>query len=331
MRTTIIHTTLLLAAFAGLSATAQAQDDSTATRRNTLELGVDAKRGPYAQVKGKDDTDTEDKPDTITFQTKRKIITILTENKAMDTTGTAAAERLRELRRERRNTFTYWTGVEIGLNNFMSPDGGFDLPEKARFMQLEDANSRFFALNVAEYKVEFGSHHAGLFTGLGLEFVNYRLSNNVRLAYDRDSVFAQTVVEPDLRKNKLRQIGLRVPLMFEFNTKRSPLPTEEELRGGAWKNGGFSRKNNFHFAFGVVGSWYFDTMYKVKYRQDGEMEKERSKGSFNLLNYRLAARAQVGWGGLNLFAEYALTPLFQEGRGPELIPVNAGIALVGFN
>ena len=90
MRTTIIRTTLLLAAGFGLAGFAQAQDDSTSTRRNTLELGVHTKRGPYAQVKGKDDTAQEDKPDTITFQTKRKIITILTERLAQRLRAEAA-------------------------------------------------------------------------------------------------------------------------------------------------------------------------------------------------------------------------------------------------
>ncbi len=330
MRNATAFATLAVASLLLHRSALRAQDDSTGTHRNRLEIGVDSERGPYAGVKGKDDTASEDRPDTITFQTRRKIITILSANKVLDTTGVAAAKRLRELRRSRRNAFTYWTGVEIGLNNYMNPDGGFDLPDKARFLQLEDANSRFFAINAAAYKVEFGSHHAGLFTGVGLEFVNYRLSNNVRLAYDADSVFGQVVVDPDLRKNKLRQIGLRVPLMLEFNTRRSPLPTEEALRSGSWKDHGFSRKNNFHLAFGLVGSWYFDTMYKVKYRQDGAVEKERSKGSFQLLDHRLAARVQVGWAGLNLFAEYALTPLFRKDRGPELVPVNAGLTLVSF-
>lgn len=48
MRTTIINAGLLLAALIAIGGAANAQDDSTATRRNTLELGVDSKRGPYA-------------------------------------------------------------------------------------------------------------------------------------------------------------------------------------------------------------------------------------------------------------------------------------------
>jgi hypothetical protein len=46
---------------------------------------------------------------------------------------------------------------------------------------------------------------------------------------------------PEFRKNKLRQIGLRVPLMLEFNTKRAKLPTNaEEL--AAKPDWSFSRK-----------------------------------------------------------------------------------------
>jgi hypothetical protein len=55
------------------------------------------------------------------------------------------------------------------------------------------------------------------------------------------------------------------------------------------------------------------------------------KASYNTLPYRLAARVQLGYGGLNLFAEYGLTQFFKDGRGPELVPVTAGITLVGFN
>ncbi|MEO8733328.1 MAG: hypothetical protein ABI373_03255, partial [Flavobacteriales bacterium] len=90
-------------------------------------------------------------------------------------------------------------------------------------------------------------------------------------------------------------------------------------------------KGNFHLAAGVVGSWYFDTMYKQKYYQGGEQIKYRMKASYNLLPYRVAARAQIGYGALNLFAEYALTPMFQEGAAPDLRALNVGLTLIGFN
>jgi hypothetical protein len=87
-------------------------------------------------------------------------------------------------------------------------------------------------------------------TGLGWEFTSYHLENNVFLAYDADSIYGVPVDSPEYSKNKLRQMGFRVPLMFEFNTKRAPLPTEAELLAGNVKD--FDRKGNFHIAVGVA-------------------------------------------------------------------------------
>ena len=195
---------------------------------------------------------------------------------------------------------------------------------------LLSSDSRFFAINFWEQKIEFGTNHIGLFTGMGLEFDNYKLSENNTLQFNSDSTWAVAMDSPDLRKNKLRQIGLRVPLMLEFNSNRAKLPSNAgELEGKPdWS---FSRKHNFHLAAGVVGSWYFDTMYKQKYSEGGHNVKQRSKDDYNLLSYRLAARAQIGYSGLNLFAEYALTPMFEEGTAPTLNALNVGITLIGFN
>jgi len=59
--------------------------------------------------------------------------------------------------------------------------------------------------------------------------------------------------------------------------------------------------------------------------------QDRDKGDFNLLPYRLAAAARIGYGKFTVFAERSLTPLFREGQGPDLTPWNVGIQLAGFN
>ena len=139
-------------------------------------------------------------------------------------------------------------------------------------MQIDNSKSRFFAINFMEQKIEFGSHHVGLLTGLGLEWCNYRLKNNDMLAYNADSVYGVPVESPEFRKNKLRQTGLRMPLMLEFNTKRAKMPTREEVLAASkdttlvlkkGENGpcDFNNRTNFHIAVGGVGSWYFESMY----------------------------------------------------------------------
>ena len=331
--------TLLIATVAASAVVAQTDTTKAATKgSNRLELGVNSKEGVYAEVKSAPDS-VSGKPSPLVITTQRKKITIITEPREWPSQADSIRDLLKDLRTERRNTFTYWSGLDIGVNTLLGPDGDADLDADADFMQINNANSRFFSINFMEQKIEFGSHHVGLLTGLGLEFTNYRLANNVLLQNNADSVYALNVETPEFRKNKLRQTGLRIPLMLEFNTKRMPIPTAEEViaRANAKANGQHApsfhpdNDHNFHIAMGVVGSWYFGTMYKQKYRLDGDDRKERDSGDYHLLPYRLAASVRMGYGSFNLFAEYALTPLFRENKGPELIPFNIGITLIGFN
>lgn len=327
----------ILASLLSLGAIAQNDTASVreAERSTRLELGVSSKNGGYAKV-----TSDTAKKDTsaFTITTKRKRITITTEPRLWESETDSIEDVIKEKRTNRRNLFTYWSGIDVGVNTLVGSDGDPDLDAEADFMQIDNSRSRFVSINFMEQKIEFGTHRVGLLTGLGWEFVNYRLKNNVNLAYDADSVFGVEMETPDLRKNKLRQMGLRVPLMLEFNTKRAPLPTADDVRamradstGAVAKRFKQSRKHNFHLAMGVVGSWYFDTMYKQKWEEDGEVRKARDKGDYLLLPYRAAASVRIGYGAWNIFAEYSLTPLFKDGKGPELTPVTVGLTLIGFN
>ena len=307
------------------------QVDSTADNEHLLQIGYAPGNGMVAKVERMDTTNTDD-PDTVRIEMRHKTYTIITTRNVVNDSVEDAAERERELRRKRRNLFTYWSGLDLGLNNYLGPDGSMELDTASDFMELDTWASRFFAINFMEQKIEFGSHHVGLLTGLGVEFTSYKLANNVVLDYNEDSTYAVEVETPSFSKNKLRQIGLRMPLMLEFNTGRAEVTRSSGTHNGdAWVEEEMTRKNNFHIAVGVIGSLYFDTMYKQKYHQDGEKQKDRRGGTFNLLPYRAAASVRIGYGGLNLFAEYGLTTLFEDGKGPELTPLNVGLTIIGFN
>ncbi len=313
---------------------AAAQTDTTkseAEGTHSLELGFNNREGFAVHVEPTDTTKRQ-KPDTMRIEMRNKTYTIITSHKVEADTTVSREDRERELARERRNLFTYWSGLDLGFNNYLGPNGNLDLDSASNFMELDPWASRFFAINFMEEKIEFGTHHAGLLTGMGIEFTSYKLTNNVILGYNSDSTYTTEVETPTYSKNKLRQIGLRVPLMLEFNTGRAEVTrTTGTTDEGSWVQEHITRKNNFHIAVGVVGSLYFDTMYKQKYRQDGEPRKDRSSGDYNLLPYRAAASVRLGYGGFNLFAEYGLTHLFKDDLGPELTPLNVGITIVGFN
>ncbi len=332
-----MKTALLISSILLLPPIANAQNDTAVSpdRMQALEVQLRSDDGLEVHMKEGDSTVTKG---TFTFDTKYKRITVKSEPKPWVSKQDSLDEVLRDKRRERRNQFTNWAGVDAGVNFLTGADGDADLDASADFMQIDHGRSRFLSINFMEQKIEFGTHHVGLLTGLGWEFVNYRLKENVLLAQQGDSVFGVPVESPDIDKNKLRMMGFRMPLMLEFNTKRAPMPSASDLEaaradttGALAKRYRYSRRNNVNLAVGVVGSWYFDTMYKQRYQVEGKTVLDRDKGDFNLLPYRLAAAARIGFGKFTLFAERSLTPLFQEGKGPELTPWVVGLQLVGFN
>jgi hypothetical protein len=101
---------------------------------------------------------------------------------------------------------------------------------------------------------------------------------------------------PDLRKNKLRQIGLRVPLMLEFNTNRAKLPSNAgELEGQPdWS---FSKEEQLPLRRRRGGQLVLRHHVQAEVQRGWHNVKQRSKDDYNLLPYRLAARAQIGING----------------------------------
>ncbi len=326
-----MNTTTLITLLSLIPMMTIAQSDTTAEGQHAFEIGM-TKDGLRAGIHRLDTSKSKSATDTLRIELKHKVIKIIsTPRFSTVLSADSLKEDLKTARRERRNAFTYWSGVDFGINTFIASDGRIGDGPKAGPFLLDNLRSRWVSINFMEEKYEFGSHHAGFFWGLGLEFTGYHLSENVRLAYNGDSTWAASVTDKDFTKNKIRQIGLRLPLMFEFNTKRSPLPDSPEAWTKYHHDHGFHRSGNFHLAVGVVGSWYFDNMYKQKFKEGGETRKVRDNGDYNLLPYRVAARGQIGIGGLNLFAEYGLTPLFKDGTAPKLVPLTVGITLIGFN
>jgi hypothetical protein len=319
-----------------LVATAQTDTTETAPGMPMLNVGVSASNGAFVDVVS---ADTTNEKKSFTIDTRYKRITITTTPKPWVSEKDSVTRILKDLRTRRRNVFTYWSGVDVGLNMLLGSNGSTNLPKNDEYMELDQINSRFVSINFMEQKIEFGSHHFGLLTGLGWEFTNYRLKGNDLLQFSSDSIHAVPVETPQFRKNKLRQSGFRVPLMLEFNSKRANMPTEAEVMAatrdtiGGKKPSSFSVNNskNFHMALGVVGTWYYDSMYKQKYRLDGTTQKDIDKGEHYLLPYRLAAAARIGYGSFNVFAEYSLTPLFEKNLAPELTPLTIGLTIVGFN
>jgi hypothetical protein len=204
----------------------------------------------------------------------------------------------------------HFAGFEIGLNNYLTPNFDLNLPEDQRFMDLNTGRSWNWNLNIVDYGFGFGTDKVGLASGLGFEFINYNFDgqNGIR----KDPVTGNIVeYVPDyagnITKSKMNITYMTAPLFLEF-----------QIPAG---------RKRIHIAAGVIGGVKLWSNTKIKYKVSSEKSKEKAKGDYNLSPLRWGFTARVGYRMINLYANYYMTPLFKENRGPELYPFSVGLAI----
>ena len=201
----------------------------------------------------------------------------------------------------------YWGGFEMGINTIRDADysmyGGTGYGE---FFDLNHAKSLSVNINFAEYAFSNEKNTFGLVTGLGLNLMDFRFDSPMSIVKESASGMIRPVYldEDGFKKSKLNVSYLTAPLILELAT---PLKFKHHrLTLGA----------------GVIGGLNIGSRTKIK-SADG-ITKDRRNFSINPLKYELTGR--IGLGELCIFANYGMTPLFKEGKGPELIPLTVGIA-----
>lgn len=204
----------------------------------------------------------------------------------------------------------HFAGLEVGLNNFVTPDFSMVLPPDQRYMDLNTGKSWNWNINIIDYGFGLGTDKVGIASGLGFEFTNYNFDgqNSIR----KDPATGEIVAYiPDyagnITKSKMNITYMTAPLLLEF-----------QIPAG---------KRRIHISGGVIGGVKLWSNTKMKYTISGEKSKEKAKGDYNLSPLRWGLTARVGYRALNLYANYYMTPLFKKGTGPELYPFSIGLAL----
>lgn len=152
-----------------------------------------------------------------------------------------------------------------------------------------------------------GRGAVNLQTALTLDISQFYYESPITLAPDQDAFVFALDSTANFKTNKLRTTYLQIPLMLEFDT--SP-----RGKGLKFAVGGFA---------GIrVGS---STIQKIP-----NTDKIKVQDTFGLsdLRYGLTARFDLGW--LDIYANYHLNSLFEEGKGPNTQTFSAGINLLDF-
>jgi len=203
----------------------------------------------------------------------------------------------------------HWGGVELGVNTFMNSNNTFTLPQAYNFLDQNINKSVGVNLNIFEKNFNLYHNNFGITTGLGVSWDNYRFSKDITLRSDTSVIwYRQDSI--DFKKNKLTTCFLNVPLIFEFQTHKY--------------------NNNFHFGIGGTFGYLIGSHTKQVYEINNKTYKPKVYDDFHLNPFRYGLTARVGWGHINLFANYSLSALFAKNEGPELYPLMIGISVANW-
>ena len=236
----------------------------------------------------------------------------------------------------KRNKFNgHWAGFDMGINGYVDPDFKMSFPKETEYMDLRMTKSVAVYINFFEQNIALSKNQKfGMVTGLGINWNNYRFSKDTRLNADSSELIGYIDKGINIRKTKLTNLYLNIPLLFEFQTN-------------SWH-----KKNSFHFGLGMVmgvrlsshTKKYYDERNKefdiTKYNPaTGKYETlftavspdnsiVKNFDDFYMNPFKWDATVRIGWGFINLFATYSVNTMFKKDKGPELYPWTIGITFV---
>jgi hypothetical protein len=205
-----------------------------------------------------------------------------------------------------------YAGFEIGMNQMISPKMDFNLPAKYNYLDCRVEKSWFYGLNLLEGDVQLIKNKLAISSGFGMEFQNFSFNSDQVLKANGTTIMADSGLVP-LSKNKLYNYNLSVPLFIKYAPR-----TRKD-------------RNNFHLAVGVIGSFKAYSHVKTVTSYMGYEEQVKSIDDYSINPFRLTATARIGYGWFRAFANYSLTPFFNQDHGnPDIRVFTAGITLIPF-
>lgn len=209
--------------------------------------------------------------------------------------------------KNRRMSFTgHLGGVELGYNNYTTGIWMENSTPVDTWLNLNTGRS--LAFNLVSPPVSLGlTPWFGFVTALGLNFNNYHFDGNNSVTTDNNGVLTPLYPALTLDKSKLTTVYAFIPVILELQLKVSS--------GSTLNLGG-----------GVIGALRTGSYTKMVYISD-EKHKEKNHGNFGLNMLRYGFTARAGYQMINVYGTFYMTPLFEEGKGPELYPYEIGLSI----
>jgi hypothetical protein len=242
--------------------------------------------------------------DTVSIRIGNRVFDVVEREGKTEITTTKRPRDYRPF--EQRMYNGHWAGFEMGVNTFHSQDYSLYSPQYGEFFDLNYGKSLTVNINFAEFAFSNDRKTVALVSGLVFSFMDFRFDQPVTIA--KEAVTGRIIpvdLPSDIKKSKLNVSYLTAPLILEITTPLK-LHHQKMTIGG-----------------GVIGGLNIGSHTKIKYDNNS---KDKVRGNFNLNPFKYELTGRLGLGEFCIFANYGMTPLFKDGKGPGLKPLVIGIS-----
>jgi hypothetical protein len=196
----------------------------------------------------------------------------------------------------------HWAGLEWGVNILQKTD--YSLYDSDQFMDLNHGKSITLNLNFAEWAFKNEANNFALVTGFGFSFMDFAFDNPITIEKYNGKIVPININPNGLKKSKLNITYLTAPLILELKT---PLRLDGK---------------RVYLGAGIIGGLNIGSHTKYKYKQD----KFKDKSNYYINQFKCDITGRIGFGDFCIFANYSMTPLFKENKGPEMYPLTVGFS-----
>jgi hypothetical protein len=202
-----------------------------------------------------------------------------------------------------------WVMFDLGVNTY-SFDGSLNLPRSLDVYELNYSRSLHFNVRIFEQRLAFGNkRHLSVFQGINFEWQNFHLQNDYLFEPGKPEV-TPVLSDKALSKNRFSTRLITAPIGLQLETNPDNM------------------SKSFHLGAGVYGGFLYGASQRT--RIEDSKDKNRVTDDFNLNKFRWGLLGRIGYGPINFYVQYSMTPLFKSGEGPELTPIQFGVTLIPY-
>ncbi|SEL51131.1 outer membrane beta-barrel protein [Parapedobacter koreensis] len=177
--------------------------------------------------------------------------------------------------------------IDLGLVKLVD-NGSFTLSDDNRDFRYRPGKTVNFGFDVLQAGYRFNDNFR-LFLSGGFDWTYIRLREDIDFM-ENTTPLTWEHTDVSFSKNRLTSTYLRLPLSFEFRTKR------------------YSGIGRLKFAFGPEGGFLLKGTQVFK---SSELGKQKFKDDYNFTQFRYGAFARFGVGDFGIYAKYYFNDIFE--------------------